>query len=43
LESAARRGDNLMPPILAACESLCTVGEISDRFRRVFGEYRDAG
>jgi len=43
LESAARRGDNLMPPILAACESLCTVGEISDRLRRVFGEYRDAG
>jgi methylmalonyl-CoA mutase N-terminal domain/subunit len=43
LESAARRGDNLMPPILAACESLCTVGEISDRLRNVFGEYRDAG
>ena len=43
LETAARRGDNLMPPILAACESLCTVGEISDRLRRVFGEYRDAG
>jgi methylmalonyl-CoA mutase N-terminal domain/subunit len=42
LETAARRGDNLMPPILAACESLCTVGEISDRLRRVFGEYRDA-
>jgi methylmalonyl-CoA mutase, N-terminal domain len=41
LESAARRGDNLMPPLLAACESLCTVGEISDRLRRVFGEYRE--
>jgi methylmalonyl-CoA mutase N-terminal domain/subunit len=42
LETAARRGDNLMPPILAACESLCTVGEIADRLRRVFGEYRAA-
>ena len=42
LETAARRGDNMMPPILAACEALCTVGEISDRLRRVFGEYKDA-
>ncbi|MEO5922481.1 MAG: methylmalonyl-CoA mutase family protein [Bryobacteraceae bacterium] len=42
LETAATRGDNLMPPILAACESLCTVGEISDRLRKVFGEYREA-
>jgi methylmalonyl-CoA mutase N-terminal domain/subunit len=41
LETAARRGDNMMPPILAACDALCTVGEISDRLRRVFGEYRD--
>jgi methylmalonyl-CoA mutase N-terminal domain/subunit len=43
VEQAARRGDNLMPPILAACAARCTVGEISDRLRRVFGEYRDAG
>lgn len=42
LETAALRRDNLMPPILAACESLCTVGEISDRLRRVYGEYMDA-
>ncbi|MEO8099241.1 MAG: methylmalonyl-CoA mutase family protein [Acidobacteriota bacterium] len=42
VEAAARRGDNLMPPILTACEALCTVGEISDRLRRVFGEYHDA-
>ncbi|MFM2126382.1 MAG: hypothetical protein RL328_2833 [Acidobacteriota bacterium] len=42
LETAARRGDNMMPPILAACEALCTVGEISDRLRRVFGEYKEA-
>jgi len=41
LESVARGSDNLMPKILAACESLATVGEISDRLRRVFGEYRD--
>jgi methylmalonyl-CoA mutase N-terminal domain/subunit len=31
----------LMPRILAACEALATVGEISDRLRQVFGEYRE--
>jgi methylmalonyl-CoA mutase N-terminal domain/subunit len=29
-----------MPPILAAVEVYATVGEISDRLRSVFGEYR---
>jgi methylmalonyl-CoA mutase N-terminal domain/subunit len=41
LESVARGSDNLMPKILAACEAFATVGEISDRLRNVFGEYRD--
>jgi methylmalonyl-CoA mutase N-terminal domain/subunit len=41
LEQAARGSDNLMPRILDACEALATVGEISDRLRRVFGEYRE--
>jgi methylmalonyl-CoA mutase N-terminal domain/subunit len=41
LEEAARGSDNLMPRILAACEALATVGEISDRLRNVFGEYRE--
>jgi methylmalonyl-CoA mutase, N-terminal domain len=40
LEQAARGSENLMPRILAACESKATVGEISDRLRNVFGEYR---
>jgi len=42
VEDAARSGENLMPPILGAVEGLCTVGEISDALRRVFGEYREA-
>ncbi len=42
LEQAARGSDNLMPRILDACEVLATVGEISDRLRVVFGEYREA-
>ncbi len=41
LETAARGSDNLMPKILAACEAMATVGEISDRLRKVFGEYRE--
>jgi methylmalonyl-CoA mutase N-terminal domain/subunit len=40
LEDAARGSDNLMPRILEACEALATVGEISDRMRNVFGEFR---
>ncbi|HEX5431274.1 MAG TPA: methylmalonyl-CoA mutase family protein [Bryobacteraceae bacterium] len=39
LDRAARGSDNLMPPILAACEAYATVGEISDCLRGVFGEY----
>ena len=41
LEQAARGTENLMSRILDACESYATVGEISDRLRRVFGEYRE--
>jgi methylmalonyl-CoA mutase N-terminal domain/subunit len=41
LEQAARGSDNLMPRILEACEAYATVGEISNRLRKVFGEYRE--
>jgi methylmalonyl-CoA mutase N-terminal domain/subunit len=40
LESAARGTDNLMPPIMEAAAVYATVGEISDRLRQVFGEYK---
>ncbi len=30
-----------MPRILAACEALATLGEISDCLKKVFGEYRE--
>jgi methylmalonyl-CoA mutase N-terminal domain/subunit len=42
LEQAARSGANLMPPIVEAFESYATLGEISDRLKTVFGEYRGA-
>ena len=41
LEAAARGSENLMPRILAAAEAMATVGEMSDRLRAVFGEYRE--
>lgn len=40
-EDAARSGDNLMAHIIHAVENYCTVGEISDALRRVFGEYQE--
>ncbi len=40
LEAAARSEDNIVPAILRAVESYATLGEISDVFRKVFGEYR---
>jgi len=42
LERAATGGDNLMPHIVACSEALGTVAEISDRLRKVFGEYKTA-
>jgi methylmalonyl-CoA mutase, N-terminal domain len=42
LEATARGTGNLMPQIMACCEVMGTVGEISDRLRKVFGEYREA-
>ncbi|MBZ5524390.1 MAG: methylmalonyl-CoA mutase family protein [Acidobacteriia bacterium] len=41
VEDAAVSGENLMPRIIAAVESYCTVGEIADTLRSVFGEYRE--
>ncbi|MGQ9675253.1 MAG: acyl-CoA mutase large subunit family protein [Chloroflexota bacterium] len=41
LREAAQGTDNLMPPIMACVENLCTLGEICDVLRGVFGEYRE--
>ena len=42
LEEAANGTENLLPCILDCVESYVTVGEISHRLRRVWGEYREA-
>jgi len=41
LSAAARGSDNLMPAILDAVRVMCTVGEIADTLRAVFGEHRE--
>jgi methylmalonyl-CoA mutase N-terminal domain/subunit len=41
LEVAARSGENVMPPLIEAVKAYATVGEISDRLRVLWGEYRE--
>jgi len=42
LEQAARGNANLMPPILDCVRAYCTVGEICNRLREVFGVYQES-
>ncbi len=42
IEEAARGTENLIPRILTAVEAHATVGEISNRLRSVWGEYRES-
>ena len=42
LEEAAGGTENLLPRILECVEAEATVGEISNRLRKVWGEYREA-
>ena len=41
MHAAARNGENLMPHLIEAVKAYCTLGEISDVYRDVFGVYRD--
>ena len=41
VRAAAESGENLMAPLVAAVKVMCTVGEIADVYREVFGQYRD--
>ena len=40
IKQAANSNQNLMPLVIEAVENDCTLGEISDVLRGVFGEYR---
>ncbi len=40
LNDKASAGDNIMPTVIEAVENKCTLGEIADTLREVFGEYK---
>lgn len=40
LHHKAVSGENIMPAVIDAVENFCTLGEIADTLRKVFGEYR---
>jgi|UniRef100_A0A7C4AQY7 methylmalonyl-CoA mutase N-terminal domain/subunit len=41
LEKAARAKQNVMPALVDCCKAYCTVGEMADVFRNVFGEFKE--
>jgi methylmalonyl-CoA mutase N-terminal domain/subunit len=40
ISATAKTNQNIMPVVLKAVENYCTLGEISDALRSVFGEYK---
>ncbi len=40
IKAKALSGENLMPAVVEAVENYCTLGEIADQLRKVFGEYK---
>lgn len=40
LNDRAVSGENIMPAVVDAVENKCTLGEIADTFREIFGEYK---
>jgi methylmalonyl-CoA mutase N-terminal domain/subunit len=40
IKEHAANNQNLMPVVIDAVENFCTLGEISDTLRKVFGEYK---
>ncbi len=40
INNAAINNINLMPAVIEAVENYCTLGEIADELRKVFGEYK---
>ncbi len=40
LNDKAVSGENIMPAVIDAVENFCTLGEIADELRKVFGEFR---
>ncbi len=43
IKNACKKGENVMPYCIEAVKSYCSVQEICDVYREVYGEYRDPG
>ena len=41
LENVANSSDNLMPQLITCVKNECTLGEMSDTLRKVFGEFKN--
>jgi methylmalonyl-CoA mutase N-terminal domain/subunit len=41
LEKAAEGDENTMPLLIECAKAYCTLGEVTDVLRAVFGEYRE--
>ena len=41
LREAAESGENVMPTVLQAVKAYCTIGEMCDVLREVYGEYKE--
>lgn len=40
IQTTARNEKNILPPVIEAVENYCTLGEIADTLREIYGEYR---
>jgi methylmalonyl-CoA mutase, N-terminal domain len=40
LNDKAVSGENIMPAVIDAVEHTCTLGEVADTLREIFGEYK---
>jgi methylmalonyl-CoA mutase, N-terminal domain len=40
LSDKVSSGENIMPTVIEAVEHKCTLGEIADTLREIFGEYK---
>jgi methylmalonyl-CoA mutase N-terminal domain/subunit len=43
LETTARKGDNILPPMIEAAKGRVTIGEMCDVLRQVYGTFEEAG
>jgi methylmalonyl-CoA mutase N-terminal domain/subunit len=43
LEATARKGGNVMPPLVECCRNYATVGEMAGVFKEIYGEFKEPG